>query len=260
MSKKELSPIQKAAMWSITPRLAEARAEEEAFALGGIIRLWEHRLGEHYSSVLNVPCGLGRHDDALRKQEFNVVGVDLDPDFIRMAQKAHPQWSYHYKVGDMRKLPFAKEVCPVFDIVINLFTSIGYNGKAGDMATFAEFRRVLKKGGLLIIETHNREPFKERLRQPFIDEPIEGFVRIVKHEVKGKVWTLHNTLMRKEKNGNMTEIGTKDTPVVLYSPQELSAMLKKTGFEVLAIYGGYTMRPVSASDTNIIVVARKMSG
>ncbi|MCW6160402.1 MAG: class I SAM-dependent methyltransferase [Candidatus Micrarchaeales archaeon] len=257
MPEKELSTMQTAAMWSITPRLAEARAEAEAFALGGIIRLWERRLGEHYSGVLNVPCGLGRHDDALRKQGFNVSGVDLNPDFIRLAQKAHPQWSYHYKVGDMRKLPFAKEACPAFDIVINLFTSIGYNGKAGDVMTLAEFRRVLKKGGLLIIETHNREPFKERLRQSFIDEPIEGFVRIVRHEVKDEVWTLHNTLLRKEKNGNLTKVGTKDTPVVLYSPEELSSICRRAEFEVLAIYGGYTINPIKPSDVNMMLVARK---
>ncbi len=254
---RKLAPMERAAIWSITPRLAEARAEEEAFALGGIIRLWGHRLGEQYSNVLNVPCGLGRHDDALRKQEFNVIGVDLDSDFIRMAQNAHPQWSYHYRVGDMRKLPFGNEVCPLFDVVLNLFTSIGYNGKAGDMETFSEFHRVLRKDGLLAIETHNREPFKERLRAPSMEEPDNGIVRIVQHEVRGSVWTLHNTLFRRAAGGDLTRIGKKDIDVTLYSPGELTSMLKRSGFEVLAVYGGYNMKQVSVADTNMLVVARR---
>jgi ubiquinone/menaquinone biosynthesis C-methylase UbiE len=103
------------------------------------------------SRLLDAPCGHGRIARRLAAAGMNVTGVDLSADFIAMANAApvSPEGSATYHVGDLRRLP----VDGPFDAVVCWYTSFGYFDDADCQRALAEFRRVLRPGGTLLLET-----------------------------------------------------------------------------------------------------------
>ncbi|MCX7016150.1 MAG: class I SAM-dependent methyltransferase [Candidatus Sumerlaeota bacterium] len=131
--------------------------------------------------ILDCPCGFGRHLRRLRRAGYRPIGVDLQVPYLRCAQQltyeppvasgVEPARSFvPVAAADMARLPFPPET---FDALANLFTSFGYfpddPGPGGDWPTnrgvLAEFARVLKRGGRLLIDVPNRDDLVEVIRR-----------------------------------------------------------------------------------------------
>ena len=92
--------------------------------------------------MLDAPCGFGRHSIPLARAGYRVTGADRAKPLIEEARRRSlgerwPKWV----VADYRELPMPDES---FDLVINLFSSLGYLGDDQDTRALAEFRRVLR--------------------------------------------------------------------------------------------------------------------
>jgi SAM-dependent methyltransferase len=105
--------------------------------------------------ILDAPCGHGRIARRLAAAGMAVTGVDLSADFIDLAraEPVGPQGSARYEVGDLRQLPVAGP----FDAVVCWYTSFGYDDDAGCRQVLAQFHRVLRPGGTLLIETMHHD-------------------------------------------------------------------------------------------------------
>ena len=116
----------------------------EAEKLAGWIRA--RRPGA--TSVLDVACGTGEHARHLERLGFDVGGVDLSADFVKIAQAKNPGCSFRRM--DMLDLDLGRR----YDVVLCLFSSIGY------VKTDANLRRAVERlafhaaedGGLVVIE------------------------------------------------------------------------------------------------------------
>ena len=98
--------------------------------------------------VLEVSCGPGLGLGYLSKSSGYLVGGDITPRSIRLARE-HYRSRANLMVMDAHALPFQNEV---YDVVISLAAVIYY-----DLPVFLrECHRVLKKGGLLILNTPNK--------------------------------------------------------------------------------------------------------
>jgi SAM-dependent methyltransferase len=104
-------------------------------------------------SVLDAPCGHGRISNRLADRGCDVVGVDASELFLDIAREAGSE--VDYRLGDLRDLP----VDGPFDAALSWFTSFGYFDDDGNRRVLSEYRRVLRPGGRLLIETHNRDHF-----------------------------------------------------------------------------------------------------
>jgi SAM-dependent methyltransferase len=69
-------------------------------------------------SILDVACGTAEHLRFL--PDYQTVGLDIDPTFIRFAKKKLPGTDFH--VGDMTRFQLEAK----FDVILCLFSSIGY--------------------------------------------------------------------------------------------------------------------------------------
>ena len=104
-------------------------------------------------SVLDAPCGHGRISNRLAARGCAVVGVDAAELFLVVARESGSD--VDYRLGDLRDLP----VDGPFDAALSWFTSFGYFDDEGNRRVLSEYRRVLRPGGRLLVEMHNRDHF-----------------------------------------------------------------------------------------------------
>src|SRR5688500_8523819 len=92
------------------------------------------------STILDVPCGWGRHAQLLQQAGFIVYGADLSPALLDHAHRG--RGDPHYCAADIRQLPFANAS---FDAAFNVFTSLGlFLDDAEDLAALREIHRTLR--------------------------------------------------------------------------------------------------------------------
>lgn len=97
-------------------------------------------------TVLDVACGEGYLTRAMEGRGARAFGVDLCEELITAAREVEnrPERDSHYRVADMRRLPFPDES---FDLVL---ANHAINEVEDPALAFDEWARVLKIGGRLV--------------------------------------------------------------------------------------------------------------
>lgn len=95
------------------------------------------------ATVLDVGCGSGYGSLKLHELGYDVCGVDLSDEMIRIAKKAHQEKDITYQQADVNDLPFKDAT---FDAIlsINVIEWTKIPSKA-----LSEMTRILKRDGLL---------------------------------------------------------------------------------------------------------------
>jgi SAM-dependent methyltransferase len=203
--------------------------------------------------VLDVACGYGRHALNLARRGFRVVGLDLNAFFLEGAVEAArvEGLSPAFVRGDMRLLPFGS----VFDAAVCLGGSFGqFASEDEDHALLQETARALKPGGRFLLDVANRDGILSRFMGKDWDELEDGTV--VLHErswdslrgrVEGRdvVVTAHG--QRREYQHSMR----------LYGAPEITSLLRRAGFEVVALYGSLAGAALGLDSPRVNVVAQK---
>ena len=220
-------------------------------AAGFVENVWANLELRSGISVADVPCGAGRYSLVFAQKGARVVGVDLSG--IMLARAAEVA---EYNVmpplfvrGDLRHIPLAAE----FDVVANIFSSLGYFEKDSDNeAAFAELARILAPRGVLIVDVINpsylRAHFVAETRRETRDgEMMERreldteHKRVIKH-----IGIQHGTVIRKIRES-----------VRLYERQELEKMATDAGLEPMDFWGNYDGEPFTSQSPRLILFARK---
>ncbi|WP_445151483.1 class I SAM-dependent methyltransferase [Baekduia sp. Peel2402] len=221
-------------------REAEA-AREQARAAAELARTPEG------GSLLDVPCGFGRHAIPLAEDGFDVTGVDRAAALLTEAKRRSeaPTWV----LGDYRELPFADGT---FDTAINLYTSLGYLGDEGDTAVLAEIARVLKPGGRLVIETMHRDLLVRTFDESGWQLLGEGRLLLEQRAFDpiGGIAQDTQTLIGSDGRRESQTFATR-----VYSATELVAMVRAAGFEKATAYGDLAGGPFD-TNTRLVLVAR----
>ena len=101
-------------------------------------------------------CGQGRHSIALAKKGLNVIGLDLNRDYLAWAERAAAEAGVEIETieADMREIPFSER----FDAVISMFSSFGYlESDDEDLRVLEAIRQALKPAGRLLLDLPNQE-------------------------------------------------------------------------------------------------------
>jgi SAM-dependent methyltransferase len=95
--------------------------------------------------VADAGCGMAKWPSALRRLGYRAVGVDISRDALALARRRDP--GVALVVADSRRLPFR-------DRVLDAVLSIGVveHEEAGPHASLCELRRLLKPGGILVLD------------------------------------------------------------------------------------------------------------
>jgi SAM-dependent methyltransferase len=220
-------------------------AEEQALAA---MRLAEFEPG---ADVLDAPCGYGRHSIPLAHAGYRIVGADRSEGLLAEARRraGEGEWPKWVR-ADHRDLPLEDGR---FDAVLNLFSSLGYRGEDGDRQTLAQFLRVLRPGGRLVIESMHRDRlmsiFQPRGWDPLPDGGILVEERSFDHTA-GEIDTTH-TLIHAE--GPRESFAYR---LRVYTATELARLVEGAGFAGVECFGGLDREPLS-EQTRLVLLARK---
>lgn len=99
-------------------------------------------------TLLDIGCGTGVLTAALGRHGIQATGIDVVPDFVRIAREMHP--SIVFEVGEAENLPFASEQFTYVTLASVLEHVRDWR------LTLAEATRVLAPGGVLYLHTSNR--------------------------------------------------------------------------------------------------------
>src|SRR5438552_10397047 len=114
--------------------------------------------------ILDLPCGQGRHAIELARRGYDVTGADLSPYLLEVAEERGRARGVRVRwlSADMRR-PIAGET---FDVVLNLFTSLGYFAhEADDRKVVRAAASMLVRGGRFVLELINGERVMTRLQE-----------------------------------------------------------------------------------------------
>jgi SAM-dependent methyltransferase len=127
-------------------------------------------------SALDAACGTGRHTGRLIRFGHEVIGVDRSPEMLAQAAAKVPQ--AQFRVGDLTKLSIPDSSV---DLVL---CALALSHLPDIKEAIAEFRRVLRPGGRLIVTDVHPMMVLLGFQPIFAYKPGElAFVRVRPHQV-----------------------------------------------------------------------------
>ena len=208
---------------------AKERASGEADILAGLLSELDVPEG---GKVLDVACGIGRHGVPLALTGYRVSGLDISELFIREARiyAESAGATVNFVSGDALDVQRLMSEDSPFDAVINMFTSHGYHGRAGDLGLFRRLRGLVCDGAALVVLTSNRD----WIIRNFQPEGMEraGKMRVLQsRRLDLGTSTMHNRWQFYEGARESLALRlTLDMEHRLYSLHELAALLEEAGW------------------------------
>jgi SAM-dependent methyltransferase len=200
--------------------------------------------------ILDLACGTGRIAAPLAKRGFEVAGLDISERALAVARDEAPELDLRH--GDMRELPWEEAT---FDGVINLWTAFGYfETQSHDERVLAEIARVLRPGGMFLIDTVNPIGLMRIYRPVGWQEAAAGVLfleRRVYDPVTGRAqadWLFVHPDGRRVK---------RSFDHRLYTAPELGDMLRRAGLEPVQWFGGFDGSELSIDSFRLIVLSRR---
>lgn len=231
-------------------RFISATLDEERTALEvAAVRRW---LGSAAgASILDLGCGYGRIAVPLARAGYAVTGIDGSEAMVRHARDHDPDGLVDVIHGHIED---AAGLVPAgFDAVISMSTALGYTPRAdADLETVTAAANVLKPGGLLLIDTENRE--KKLTAAPEMTFQ-RGAYRLESHRrldlLTGR-W--HERLTWSASEGAADNV---DLDVRVYTASELASLLRLAGFAVDGCWGWFDGSAYTKESPRMIMLARR---
>lgn len=222
--------------------------------VNGIIKLSCIKGG---AQILDCPSGYGRHSLELAKRGYDVTGVDINKEFLRLAEaerKKNSVSNCKFIEQDMRMLAFKNE----FDLIINMFYSFGFFDMDKENEKVAQnFFKALKLTGKFLMHTHITVPrlISGKLKNNQIRQLKSGNkLKLERHynphtKREDGVWEIL------DKNNQSIEL----TPysVRLYTTEEFKNLCLGVGFKEVKFYGSWSGEAYNDNSSEMIAVAIK---
>jgi SAM-dependent methyltransferase len=193
--------------------------------------------------VLDVGCGPGRHSLALARRSFDVVGVDLSPDFVELAREAAAAEALRaqFEQLDVRQLAYDGE----FDAAICLCQGgFGLLGGHDEAEVFGRIVRAVRVGGAVAVTAFHTAFAVRHLEDGEAFDPATG----VLHEIAS---------VRNEAG----EERPFDLWTTCFTPRELVLLAERDELDLVGVYGvtpgGYRATPPTLDDPELLMVGRR---
>ncbi len=203
------------------------------------------------ATILDVPCGAGRHAIELAARGYRLTGVDLSDSFLAIAKErsevrgAHVDW----RQRDMRDLPWPSE----FDAAFCFGNSFAYLDDAGNEAFLAAVARTLRPGGRFALETGVVAESVLPALEPNRSYEAGGITMHIENRYDHAAARLETTYTFTR--GSRTERRAGSQRV--YGYRELCELLSTAGFDEIEGFGGLDRQPYALGSQRLYLAAKK---
>lgn len=197
------------------------------------------------ATVLDLPCGKGRHAVFLNSLGFKVIGADLSENSIQHAKNFENE-NLKFIVQDMRE-PLNKK----YDAVFNLFTSFGYFKKdEDDILVLQNIKNCLKEDGFFVFDFLNADFVKSTLvrEETKIVENIE--FRLKREIIDGFILK-HISFISEDEPHFFTE------NVKYLDFRKMKYYFEKVGLKIVHTFGDYQLHPFDEKHSKRLILVAK---
>jgi SAM-dependent methyltransferase len=202
--------------------------------------------------ILDIPCGFGRHAAEFTRQGYKITGMEYHPVQIKKAKEYMENEGVSFDIiqADMRNIPHKNR----YDRLYNFFTSFGYFNDEENEKTIGQFHEALKPGGLLLIETMNRDFDLKIDSDRSIWRKVDGSIELNTQNLDPltSILTVNRVIINIDKSIYETQFQLR-----VYSPHELISILKKHNFEIVKICDREG-NDIKIYSSRIVMVAKKI--
>ncbi len=223
---------------------------------------WLSLAGREAGPVIEWGAGTGRIAAPLAAAGHDVTAVELSRDMVeRGREKGQPvEWI----VGDMRSVGLGRR----YGLAVCAFNSfLCLNSVDDALAFLRNVAEHLMPGGLLGIEVSVFSPeelvdppYGSGLRHDFTREMPDGWLdrfSVSRYDAATHLMEMRLFYERYDGSGTIVNRRAHDLMIRITNRDELGLMLRLTGFEVVAVYGGFEGEPFTSMSEHLIVLARK---
>lgn len=210
---------------------------------------------EPRSRVLDLGCGSGRRTIELARRGHRVVGLDPDERALAAARAAAKgeKLNIHFTKADTAAIPYRAEI----DAVVCLDGAFGQReSDKEDVRALEAARKALKPGGLLLIDSLNKEWLMRHFEPNFWEQGEEQKGAVVLDQISFD-------FERGRLDNRRTIVGPdgKRTPsfvsVRVYTLTELKAQLERAGLDYRQSWGGFDASLYGMESPRVVVLAER---
>jgi 2-polyprenyl-3-methyl-5-hydroxy-6-metoxy-1,4-benzoquinol methylase len=216
------------------------------------------KFGITRGKLLELGCGNGRITINMAKQGFAATGIDISQLYIDEARKrsARMHARTNFILGDIRYID--KVIHEKFDVIISIWTSIGFYDRKTDEIIFKKVSRLLnKKGIFMILSTMTRERIMN-IFCPSLYEETDQYIKINRNDYDKIRSIMHNKWQfYKKVKKDLIYVDEFDLDLRIYALPELVDMAERAGLEFKEAYHSIIdLSPVQADSAANIVFQR----
>lgn len=209
--------------------------------------------------ILDLACGFGRHSLELARRGFEVVGVDITPEYVAYASEraGKEKLNAKFQCADIRRLAFQNE----FDVVLNMADgAIGYlENDTENRKIFEVISAALKPGGQHLMDIMNGDYARTHFPCKQWDSGEKGLT------LSQFEWDdASKTLIYGQKDYRFGDVLSKPeflegNPIRLYTLNEISSDFAALGMKVNQSFADFSGKNLTENDIQMIVCSEKLS-
>jgi SAM-dependent methyltransferase len=218
----------------------------------GVLRLLNF---ERRASILDMPCGYGRHSIGLALRGHDVVGADINERLLAMARKDAETQRARVTFIRENMLTLASE--RQYDAVVNMFYSFGFfETEEENAAVLKNFLRTLRPGGRLVMHTDvNVERVINGTYKMAESRPlVSGGVLHIQESFERSSRRIRGSWRIDRPDGSCV---TRGYSVRVYEVEEFRRLCVESGFDSCVPYGDWLGGNCRPDSEELIFVATK---
>lgn len=205
--------------------------------------------------ITDLACGTGNTTLPLAARGFAVYGIDMAPAMLEKARKKAEEKGLRpfFLEQDMRELNLPHPM----DLITCYHDGLNYIIDPADLRLV--MRRVyesLTPGGLFIFDLNAVNKLSGAGGDvTFIDDPDRSLIWETSYDRGADIWEIRLTgfLRQGELYDKFVEVHQEKA----YKHEEAVALMKEAGFQLLAVYHGFSFEPPRPDSRRVFYVARK---